>query len=216
MADISNIKMADIRRIGTSYTKYGIDGVHYMKIALISDTHGLTAPWGKSMRLFAGADLIIHAGDILYHPPRLGYTEGYDIPDLADMMNACKIPMIVAKGNCDSDVYEELLDTPIQSPYAFTLCGGLKIMVQHGHTFHTDYLETLSRKARADILVSGHTHIPLIEKIGGIVHINPGSPSHPKWRNAAGILTPTVGLIDDGVISILDIDSGATVINYCL
>ena len=187
-----------------------------MKIGLISDTHGLTAPWEKAMVLFAGADLIIHAGDILYHPPRLGYTEGYDIPDLADMMNACTIPMLIARGNCDSEVYEELLDVPINSPYAYNVCGGLAIMVQHGHTFYSDYIETLSRKRRVDILVSGHTHIPHIEEIGNIVHINPGSPSHPKWRNESGILTPTVGVINDGVISIVDIDSGLTLMHHDL
>lgn len=187
-----------------------------MKIGLISDTHGLTAQWEKAMKLFSDADLIIHAGDILYHPPRLGYTEGYDIPDLADMMNDCKIPMVIARGNCDSEVYEELLDTPIQSPYAYTVCGSLKIMVQHGHTFYTDYLETLSRKGRADILISGHTHVPKIEKIGGMVHVNPGSPSHPKWKNASGILTPTVGIINDGEISIVDIDSNETILHYRL
>ncbi|MHB1457172.1 MAG: phosphodiesterase [Armatimonadota bacterium] len=187
-----------------------------MKIGLISDTHGLTAPWEKAMKLFEGADLIVHAGDILYHPPRLGYTDGYDIPDLADMMNACKIPLLIARGNCDSEVYEEILDTPSQSPYAFTVCGSMRIMVQHGHTFYTDYLESLSKKGRADILVSGHTHIPKIEKIGALVHVNPGSPSHPKWKNAESILTPTVGIISDGVISIVDLDSGLALMQHVL
>jgi putative phosphoesterase len=187
-----------------------------MKIGLISDTHGLTEPWEKAMKLFSGADLIIHAGDILYHPPRSIVSEGYDIPNLADMINACKIPIIFTKGNCDSEVYEEILDIPVQSPYAYTICGNLKIMAQHGHTFYSGYIEQLARKGRADILVSGHTHVPLIEKIGNMIHINPGSPSHPKWIDSIGKLTPTVGIINDSEISIVDINSGSMVMRYKL
>ena len=38
-----------------------------MKIGLVSDTHGDVEAWGKAMRLFAGCDYILHAGDHFYN-----------------------------------------------------------------------------------------------------------------------------------------------------
>lgn len=187
-----------------------------MKIGLISDTHGLTDAWEKAMKLFEGAGLIVHAGDILYHPPRTGFTEGYGIPDLADMINSCRIPIVIARGNCDSEVCEELLDVPVQSPYAYAQCDGLRILAQHGHNIHGDYMERLAEKGQIDILVTGHTHFPLIEKIGGMIHVNAGSPSHPKHRNADGVLVPSVGLIRDGRVAVLDLGTGAELLGIDL
>ena len=42
-----------------------------MKIGIISDTHGHEMAWAHACeRFFKGADLIVHAGDVLYHGPR--------------------------------------------------------------------------------------------------------------------------------------------------
>ena len=76
------------------------------------------------MRVFEGADAILHAGDVLYHPPKLGCTSGYGIPRLAELMNSSPIPIIIARGNCDSEVYEEILKMPVLAPYAFAEIEG--------------------------------------------------------------------------------------------
>jgi len=42
-----------------------------MKIGIISDTHGCLETWEKVFTAyFQDSDLIIHAGDVLYHGPR--------------------------------------------------------------------------------------------------------------------------------------------------
>ena len=46
-----------------------------MKIGVLSDTHGNITALKRALDLFANVDLIVHAGDVLYHPPRLGCTE---------------------------------------------------------------------------------------------------------------------------------------------
>jgi hypothetical protein len=186
-----------------------------MKIGLISDTHGSVPAWHKAMVRFAGADLILHAGDILYHPPRLDIAPGYDIPGLVELLNASPIPIMLARGNCDAEVYEELLEIPVLSPYAFARFGDLRIMVTHGHTFNSESMSHLAERRRTDILVTGHTHLPLIERIGAMIHVNPGSPTLPKFERS-GILTPTVGLIQDGKVAIVELENGAEIMSMHL
>ena len=46
-------------------------GVFFMKIGIISDTHGCHERWSLAYdKYFKDADMIIHAGDVLYHGPR--------------------------------------------------------------------------------------------------------------------------------------------------
>ena len=186
-----------------------------MKIGIISDTHGSVPAWHKAMVRFAGADLILHAGDILYHPPRIGCLPGYDIPVLVELLNASPIPLVLARGNCDAEVYEELLKSPVLSPYAFVQFGGLRIVMNHGHTLTPESIRDLLTRYRADVFVTGHTHLPLIERIDGALHVNPGSPTHPKLERN-GVLTPTVGLIQDGKVAIVELETGSEIMSMPL
>ncbi len=105
-----------------------------MKIGIISDTHGCANTWEKVYdRYFSGYELIIHAGDILYHGPRNDILPEYNPKRLAKQLNACTVPIIVAAGNCDADVDGMVLTMPIQSPYAYLLLEGISIVVNHGH-----------------------------------------------------------------------------------
>ena len=154
-----------------------------MKIGIICDTHGRIDTWKKAAKLFEGADLIVHSGDVLsVVPPRLGFTEGYDIPALAEALNNMKIPIVIAQGNCDAPVYEELLDIPLQSPYAFTQFDNLRIFASHGHILARDGMIAQAKKFNADVLVTGHTHIPVLERVNGLIYLNPGSPALPQVR----------------------------------
>lgn len=178
-----------------------------MKIGVISDTHGIVPAWHKAMGLFANADLIIHAGDVLYHPPRMGFTPGYDIPAMVQLINSSPIPIVIARGNCDSEVYEELLEIPVQSPYAYCQFADLRILVYHGHD--PEYQRRLALKYRADVFVTGHTHLPVIERFDELetIHINPGSPSHPKELET-GLIRPTVGVIEGGKVRVVELETG--------
>lgn len=184
-----------------------------MKIGVISDTHGNVAAFRRALELFDGADLIVHAGDVLYHPPRLCCQDGYDIPAFADALNNCPIPVLIAQGNCDAQVYEELLEMPVQSPYAVAEIEGVRIVVNHGHLLAREQMIDLGRRYRARYFISGHTHIPVLDDMGDLVLMNPGSPSIPKLE-IDGKPTPSVGIITaDGarVVSVQD----CTVIAEC-
>lgn len=182
-----------------------------MMIGVISDTHGNVQALGKALAFFGGADLIVHAGDVLYHPPRLGFAEGYDIPAFADALNSLETPIMIAQGNCDPQVYEELLEMPVQSPYAIAEVSGVWIMVNHGHLIDRDEMIASGRRYRVDYFISGHTHVPVLEDVGGLVLMNPGSPAIPKFE-VGGRPAPSVGIIDESGARIINIDDGSVIL----
>ena len=44
-----------------------------MKIGVLSDSHGNVEALKRTFQMFEGVSGILHAGDILYHPPRDTY-----------------------------------------------------------------------------------------------------------------------------------------------
>lgn len=181
-----------------------------MKIGIISDTHGKIEAWKKAEVLFAGVDLIVHSGDVFAHHPYLGCSDGYDTTALADALNGLDVPLVIAQGNCDEKVHTELLNTPIQSPYALVEHEGLRIIATHGHLFIRSQLIELGKQQKADVIVSGHTHVPMLEKADGIILLNPGSPSIPKYE-FKGKLTGSVAIINDDSICIMSIETGEVI-----
>ena len=182
-----------------------------MKIGVISDTHGNVPAFRRALELFSGADLIIHAGDVLYHPPRLSIQDGYDIPAFVDLLNNSPIPILIAQGNCDPQVYEELLDIPSQSPCVVAEMSGARIVANHGHLLTREMMANLGRKYKANYVISGHTHVPVLEDVGGVILMNPGSPAFPKFE-IDGRPVPSVGIIDDSGARIVRLDDGSTIL----
>lgn len=178
-----------------------------MNICVISDTHGNLEGWKKVCNLFQDVDIILHAGDILNHGPANPIPSGYDPKGMIDLINLCKIPILVSKGNCDSDVDELLLNIPILSPYTLFQDGRFRILVQHGHTHDDSGRIELAKKGKINLVISGHTHFPKIEKREDVILLNPGSSGISFYNN--GI--PTAGLITDQRIQIIDINSKKTI-----
>ena len=59
----------------------------------------------------------------------------------------------------------------------------LKIGVIHGEVYpraDTQQLHYLAKQLDVDILVSGHSHQPKVEKVEDVLLINPGSPTVPR------------------------------------
>jgi putative phosphoesterase len=49
-----------------------------------------------------------------------------------------------------------------------------------------------------DVLVYGHTHIPVASRHGDIVHFNPGSVSIPKGGNV-----PSYGMLEENLLRVI-------------
>jgi len=183
-----------------------------MKIGVISDTHGNLNAVRLALAALGEVDLIVHAGDVLYHPPRLGFTDGYDIPGTAELFNNLKIPLVISQGNCDAQVYEELLNFPVTAPYAYAQMGSIGLIASHGHLMKNTELIELASRFGAKYAITGHTHIPVLKNVDGIVYMNPGSPSLPKYE-LNGRLVPSVGLITDNCTSIISVPDGVVLMH---
>lgn len=173
-----------------------------MKIGLVSDTHGDVEAWGKAMRLFAGCDYILHAGDHFYNGAFNPVLPTYYPKQLVELMNDCETPILHARGNCDSEVDSFALRDPIV-PFVLARLGDWDFLVIHGHQHDEAGLEDLGRRYRADVVVRGHTHQLGIKRHDPLLLVNPGSISIPMGGNPA-----SAGIFEDGTVRILELDSG--------
>ena len=111
------------------------------------------------------------------------------------------------RGNCDAEVDQMVLNFPILAEYALLEVEGRVLFATHGHKYGPDCLPPL---CPGDILLSGHTHVPVCREAEGILLMNPGSASMPKEGSAAGYMT-----LERGVFTWKDFD-GAVVREYRL
>ncbi len=164
-----------------------------MIIQIISDIHGSFSDLCAALDTGAhlGAELFVLCGDFLNHGPRNPLPDGYDTKAVATRLNELKERIICVRGNCDSEVDQMMLSFPCLSDYT-TLCfvqslpvdesGALKpngrVFVHHGHRYTREALA--SWLPRGTLVISGHTHVPLLEDDGHLFYLNPGSISLPK------------------------------------
>jgi putative phosphoesterase len=173
-----------------------------MRIGVVSDTHGCVATWREIYcRYFAGCEFIIHAGDVLYHGPRNPIPAEYNPRELAEALNTCPLPVIVAAGNCDAEVDGLVLNMPVQAPYAYVFAAGRRIVVHHGQRLDEAGRWAMAKRLGAAVLITGHTHVPELAKREGVILLNPGSPAMSKRGDGHG----TVARIAAGKIEIIDI-----------
>ena len=177
-----------------------------MKIGIISDTHGSADCWAMAFdKFFFDVDLIFHAGDVLYHGPRNRMTDGYRPQKLVEAIAQCKVPIIASRGNCDSEVDASVLSIPLASPYAFAFVNGKRVVITHGHFTETQEEKAeMAARYKADIFISGHTHVPVLKQIGETIFMNPGSPSLSKREDGRS----TIALMDETHIFVHDLYTG--------
>lgn len=148
-----------------------------MKIFVVSDTHGIIEDFLKTVETMEKPDLIIHLGDYV--------DDGLKIEKITG------IETIIVKGNGDyfyGDYNEDkLLDIRAK-----------KIFITHGHNYKVrhgvDNLFYKGEELDADLILFGHTHVPIIIEDQGRMIMNPGSPTLPRDYDRK----KTFGLIEIG------------------
>ena len=126
------------------------------RIGIISDTHGLLRP--EAERVLTGVDHIIHAGDI-------------GRPEIVEALRRIA-PVTAIRGNVDSGEWaREYPDTKL------VRLAGKSIYVLHD-------LKTLPADpgAGVDVIISGHSHVPKIDTVGGVLYLNPGSAGPRRFK----------------------------------
>jgi putative phosphoesterase len=148
-------------------------------LALISDTHLKDSLLPDHvMEALSGADLILHAGDIL------------DIKVIDQLSELART--VAVTGNMDhGSVARSLPESRVLE------VEGFKSGLTHGYGPPTD----MTSRVRAmfddvDCIVFGHTHQPLIEESDGVLFFNPGSPTDKMFAkvNTVGLLEVSDGL----------------------
>ena len=139
-----------------------------MLIAVISDTHlpkGGRALPGACVERIAAADLLLHAGD-------------FSTIDVLSELEAIGPPVVGVHGNVDSADLRRLLPEE-----RVVEAEGARIAMVHDAGPRTGRLERMRRRFgdRADVVVFGHSHLPLHEQApGGFQILNPGSPTERR------------------------------------
>jgi len=171
-----------------------------MKIFFISDIHGSLFFLKKALERYKkeGASYIVMLGDALYHGPRNPFPEEYKPQEVASLLNEYKEKIIAVRGNCDSEVDQMLIEYPMMADYSIILYNNRRLFLTHGHIYNQDNLPNLSEN---DVLVHGHTHLPVAEKHNKIYVLNPGSISLPKENNPN-----SYAILKDNLFQIKDLE----------
>ena len=129
-----------------------------MLAAVIADTHvprrARALPEGLAPHL-GRADLVLHAGDLM-DPALLEELAAY-------------APVKAARGNLDPPGLPEALE------FEF---GGVRVAMIHDSGRRQGRRTRLRRRfPDARVIIFGHSHIPFLEDEGGLMLLNPGSPT---------------------------------------
>ena len=161
-----------------------------MKILVLSDTHAyLENARAVLARLQGKVDAVFHLGD-------------HDDDAVALQQEFPKLPFHYVKGNNDYRV-----DTPSQK---LVRLGGKNLLLTHGHKqrvyWNYDTISYWAEEQGADVVLFGHTHMPLWEAGGRVALFNPGSISLPRGGTLPtfGILTMEDGRIEGAIMEYWD------------
>jgi uncharacterized protein len=134
--------------------------VNSLNIGLISDTHGYLDP--RVCPHFEGVDHILHAGDI---GPRALILELEKVA-----------PVTAVSGNTDFD--STFRETEIIE------LGSRRFLLHHMVTPSDPHcpIHERSARAKADIVVFGHTHRSYSEMLGNRLYVNPGYAGKQRFN----------------------------------
>ena len=128
-----------------------------LRVGLISDTHGLLRP--EALKFLGGSDHIVHGGDVC------------DASVLEAL--AAIAPVTAVRGNNDHGSWASRL----RETELFRL-GEVFVYAIHDLA----QLEIEPHAAGVQVVVSGHSHRPLVERRAGVLYVNPGSAGPRRFR----------------------------------
>jgi putative phosphoesterase len=144
-----------------------------VRIGLVSDTHGVLDP--KLRELFAGCQVILHAGDVVKPSVLSGLGE--------------IAPVTAVRGNNDEGPsFAHLAET------ALVPVGALTALVVHDLGARERPIppaRAILARRRPEIVIHGHSHRPGTALIDGRLFVNPGSAGPRRFTlpRTAAVLT---------------------------
>ena len=136
-----------------------------MKLAILSDTHGLLRP--QVLEHLKNADAILHGGDI-------------NKQSVVDELRQYA-PLYVVRGNNDKEWAEEI-------PHDLTIAlGGVTFYMVHNKK------ELPAKLDGVDVVVFGHSHKYVQEEKNGLLWLNPGSCGPRRFHQEITMMVAEVG-----------------------
>jgi putative phosphoesterase len=139
-------------------------------IGLISDTHGQFRDEVRDA--LRDVSLILHAGDVG------GSRILRELRDIA--------PVQAVYGNVD-DRHDPALAGHLQ-----LTVHGVSIHVSHGHELGSPTPEGMLQAYPADVVVFGHTHRAVIERVDGRLAVNPGAAGPRRFNLKPSVARLTI------------------------
>jgi uncharacterized protein len=143
------------------------------RLGIISDTHGLLRP--QAAAFLRGCDRIVHGGDI-------------GNADVLTRLSAIA-PVTAIRGNNDKGGWAQAIPET-----QFLEFGGIRLYAIHDLSL----LDIDPSAAGIQIVVSGHSHKPLVEERNRIVFVNPGSAGPRRFKLPISVADV---MIDGGAFS---------------
>jgi putative phosphoesterase len=145
-----------------------------MLVAVISDTHlprGSRVLPAACVERLRAADLILHAGDLTSVA-------------FLDELRAFGPPVQAVHGNMDEPALRETLPQEL-----VVAAGEARIGIVHIPGLAAGREARLAaRFPGCDAVIYGHTHIPQVDRVGGIWILNPGSPTERRRAPAHSMI----------------------------
>ena len=145
-----------------------------LRVGILSDTHGYVDPFFRTA--FASVDAIVHGGDI---------GDESVLTALAELA-----PVTACRGNIDGG---PLRFVPLEPCVEI---GGVRIGARHicGSPTRPDpRTRALIRRERLDVLVVGHSHIPVVARVDGALWLNPGAAGRQGFHTSRHALILEIG-----------------------
>ncbi len=171
-----------------------------MKLMFASDIHGSKNFCEKLLVRYMdeAPEKLILLGDILNHGPRNDLPSGYDPQRVSSLLNLVKYNVLCIRGNCDSEADQMMLNFPILADYSCIFVDGISMYLTHGHTYN---IENPLPMCEHDVMIYGHSHVPMAFETEKGLFLNPGSVSLPKENSVNSYL-----LYENGVFSWRDLN----------
>lgn len=128
-----------------------------MKVGVISDTHGLLRP--EAVAALQGCERIIHAGDI-------------GAGDIVQQLSSIA-PVHVVQGNND-----------VGAAWADSVAEVQRFQLEGWHVLLVHDIADVPAALDSDVrvVITGHSHKPLIQWRGDCLYINPGSAGRRRFK----------------------------------
>ena len=124
-------------------------------IGVVSDTHGTLHRRVLDVLHEAGVERILHAGDV----------SEYSVLGTLTPVG----PVLAVRGNVDRS--GPVANLPLEVRLEV---GGVDVYLTHIGGVPRVWLPRLP-KPRPAVAICGHSHIPLVERVGGVLFVNPGA-----------------------------------------